>query len=93
MTKLKRKERTKNLNLPTLQYQNAITVVGRGTLNRKVRLAEANAKTSPNRYFECLLFGLKIVDCHNSLPKVSTTSQNYFDLVYPSQFIVFPLCY
>ena len=56
MTKLKRKARTKkNLNLPTLQYQNAITVVGRGTLNRKVRLAEANAKTSPNRYFECLL--------------------------------------
>jgi len=56
MTKLKRKARTKkNLNLPTLQYQNAITVVGKGTLNRKVRLAEANAKTSPNRYFECLL--------------------------------------
>ena len=55
MTKLKRKGRKKNLNLPTLQYQNAITVVGRGTLNRKVRLAEANAKTSPNRYFECLL--------------------------------------
>ena len=91
MTKLKQGKNKKNLNLPTLQYQNAITVVGRGTLNRKVRLAEANAKT--NRYFECLLFGLKIVDGHNSLSKVSTTSQNYFDLVYPSQFIVFPLCY
>jgi len=93
MTKLKRKERTKkNLNLPTLRYQNAITVVGRGTLNRKFRLAEANAKTSDNRSFECLLFGLKFLD-GDSLPKVSTKSQRLFDLVYPSQFIVFPLCY
>jgi len=92
MTKLKRKERTKKIWIYLLCDIRTLSQLGRGTLNRKFRLAEANAKTSDNRSFECLLFGLKILDW-DSLPKVSTTSQSLFDLVYPSQFIVFPLCY
>lgn len=53
MTKLKERKRTKIWIYLLCDIRNAITVVGRGTLNRKVRLAKANAKTK--RFFDVLI--------------------------------------